>query len=896
MTRIRLPLRRLAPLVALAAALAVAITAPSLAEPPAARHVVHAVADADAPRILVRWNQLDGPRRFTHYDVLRRAANDTTPVQRNADPVGPFATAAAITALFSAPANADALLSIQQTFGADYANDLLALQDPAPGTSAVLQAQSLPDLNYAAAVALGLGFLDDGVIPGTTYVYEVWGLDAHGFRVERLGRASATAGSPFALPAPTSMNCVDLGDARKHLSASLRWTEGAGAADAPLAGYEIRRALRNANGTCPPLGPGAPGARAANAVPQRRQAPGNVAKGRQLFDANCLSCHAGGRDAAPVAGSTMRQFDRRLYPGLWPNPSQATHNTPALQALDDEDLRALYDYISEFHFRDDGSDTPDEVPAAGETYCYDARPRDLFGQLGAPGPVVQCTIPDALPPDTVSRVRASRIPQNGTHEICRVAWDKLPDTPGQNVTAYRVFRAPEVPRLRKDEPATHLAEIAHAGAPARPSWLDTGLTVSDAGQSFFYAVRAVDTSGGLSPFSGWAPCVPRDLAPPGQATLARACARGCGSCEDRGSDPRWIAGGGDPDFVVADSRCRPTLTPSAPGDPFRYRQFRSFDGVDYEAGADVPGPFQVDFTPTVETPVYVKVRPYDPNLNFGLDSLPTKYISLGLPLPAPRIVSIANAGGGRIKVVFKSLAPDRVIGFALYKQYQSANDGEPTARELVVRHAAANLGSEWTPGTWTVKAGAKPLDQLPNFIQVLDPATPTFFYYNDLDGVYVLQADVGDLDDLVVSLHAIGWSGKEGLTIPTPWDGVIPGDTIVDWPTFRTSTLGPFQSWATLTATYLAAPARVQLQWNANPDGCSDNGGRPFIVYRRRGNGAWQQLSPPFGCTVNGPTEELLTYIDRDVEAGRSYAYRVIRLDGKGEFQVTFGPTSLNVP
>ncbi|NJN65166.1 MAG: fibronectin type III domain-containing protein, partial [Acidobacteria bacterium] len=349
-------------------------------------------------------------------------------------------------------------------------------------------------------------------------------------------------------------------------------------------------------------------------------------------------------------------------------------------------------------------------------------------------------------------------------------------------------------------------------------------------------------------------------------------------------------------FVIADERCRPQLTPSAPGDPFRYRQLRSFNGIDYEPGQDVSGPFQIDFTPTVETPIYIKVRPYDWNLNFGVDSLPIKFIGLGLPLPAPRIVSIFDAGNGRLKIIFKSLAPDRLIGFTLYKQYQGPDDADPTPREFACKFSTANLGNEYTPGSWAVKAGAKPLAELPGFISTVDPVSNTFVYYNDLDGVYVMQANVGDVDDLVLSLHAVGWSGKEGLTIPTPWDGWIPGDKIVDWPSFRTFNLPWHTAEDNLSATHYASPSRVRLDWNANPQGCENPVQRPFVVFRRKGAGAWHQISPPFICTVSGPTEEALSFTDSDVEPGRTYQYRVIRVSSEGEFQMTFGPATVNVP
>ena len=69
--------------VLLPAALILLAAVQASAQPASERTVVQAVVDADlaANRILIRWLQVEGvERRFTHYDVLRRAADETTDV------------------------------------------------------------------------------------------------------------------------------------------------------------------------------------------------------------------------------------------------------------------------------------------------------------------------------------------------------------------------------------------------------------------------------------------------------------------------------------------------------------------------------------------------------------------------------------------------------------------------------------------------------------------------------------------------------------------------------------------------------------------------------------------------------------------------------------------------
>ena len=164
-----------------------------LAEPASERTIVQAVADASANRVLVRWAIVEGTaKRYTWYDVLRRTSSQPSFAKLNPDPIGPLTTVAAIEAAFTAPGRADALAGIQASLGPGYASALLAMQEPGVTGAAKGQVKLLPDQNYGAALALGLGWLDETVLAGSTYVYEVWGLDPQGFRVERLGSAVAT--------------------------------------------------------------------------------------------------------------------------------------------------------------------------------------------------------------------------------------------------------------------------------------------------------------------------------------------------------------------------------------------------------------------------------------------------------------------------------------------------------------------------------------------------------------------------------------------------------------------------------------------------------------------------------------------------------------------------------
>ena len=889
--------------------LLLALAAPASAEPPAERTLVNAVADADQDRILVRWMWVEGAtRRYTHFDVLRRAAGQSGFTQLNAAPIGPLQTAAQIESVFTAPGRADALAAIQQTFGADYANDLLTIQAAGAPDTFRMRLALLPDLNYGAAIALGLGWMDEPVTSGVSHVYEVWGLDPQGFRAERLGRATARAGTPPQISAAVGPQCVDLGDERSHMAAFLRWGEAPAAATERTAGYDIYRALKPGNGPCPPIAPGLPGVSRANLVPTPHDAPGNPAAGGVLFQTHCLGCHPGGREPAQadnVAGTTIAQFRRLQIPAL---ASPASHDLQTLQGLAPDQIRSIFDWVGEFHHRDDAIATSGGPLSAGETYCYQPLPRNLLGEHGpAAFQPAECTIEDRRPPSVPSGLRAQRVTQGGgTHEVCRITWERNAG-PGDDTVDYLLMRGAEAPRLGEPPaPAGFPVVIAQPVPGPGVSHTDLTLSPADAGESFFYAVRARDGAGNASAPTGWIPCVPRDIVPPPAATLAaECCSRVAGSgCEDKGDDRRWTDAGGDRILIADPARCPVHLTCGAAGDTFRCRLYRAFDGGDPLPGEDVPpaAPFPVDFAPMIDHKLVIQAKALDKSFNISPMGSPVAFVYKGAkPLPPPRIVSVALSDPeGYVRIRFRSLAPEALLGFALYRQV-APPDGDPLPEQLTVRHPAANLSAApvdaVSPADWAVKAGAVNLSQVPGFLLPSDPVAQgdDWLYYNTAEGLYVLKVNVVDTADLILRLVAIGWSGEEGLSDPYVWDGWQPGDGILDWPAFRSANYRFIGSEADLTAT--PAAGQMMLSWTAHPDGCLADaalGARPFVVFRMRGSATrWSQISPPFVCDGQNSS---LTFLDNDVEPGLAYTYIVVRLDGSGEFTFQNGPTTAVAP
>jgi mono/diheme cytochrome c family protein len=905
--------------------------APS-AGPPAERTTVAAVADMDSDSILVRWRTVDGTQRYINYDVLRRAADEADFVQLNDDPILPLETAAEIEAVFTAPGRDDALASIQEIFGVDYASDLLTLQGPEAPPEAPLQLRLLPEQNFAAALALGLGWLDETTTPGETYVYEVWGLDDPGARVERLGRATAIAGLFRPLAAPTSLACVENRSAQAHLVDALRWDESP--AVAPLFGYDVMRVKRNPDLSCPMSGPDLAGAVRVNESPVLTDAAGRVAEGQALLAAHCSACHGAGRDDPLILGSGPQDFRRRQYPKTktgpgCDDPATYPHNIESLNELKPEELRAIYDYIHEFQFLDDGSTVATEPLMAEETWCYQVAARDLLGQRGTPTPPVQCTVHDNVAPTAPARIKSARVASGGV-ESCEISWRRNAK-PGDDTTQYRLYRlvkAPPRSACDDPEPDAWLAQIGQPVTGQRVTYLDA-LTAGDAGTPYFYAVRAEDASANLSRFSGWEPCVPRDKLPPDKSTLTVRCPQGCPEqqCKNWANDPDWNDGGlpGKTPFYVADL-CDPTIDPGcnpcalelvvggAP-DSFKTRLYRSFDKSRFLSGKDYDPslPIEPDFDPLVDSRICWKVRDYDKSGNLSEfsdfdDKLHCANFRGSQTLPPPRIISVnvTDAAAGEVKIRFRSLEAHLLLGFALYYKQLVPHEPVPPATvrgDSVESFPSQNLSASFMPDDifqWVVKDGADGLDVV--LPPVKPPAGPYLFYEGDR--VYELVTNVPSTRHMRLWLAAIGWTGREGQGVPYLGSGLQLADGRLDWP--EHSPLNPVllvddpDPYDTrLTVTPNLVDGYMSVEWTAWPScalesctrPCPAGQCRPFAVFRRReGAQTWQQISPLFVC----PTCSLddIVFRDEDVEEGFFYQYTVIRMTTDGEFILQQGPTT----
>ena len=889
-------------------------TAPLEAAPPQVQYEVSATADADADRILVRWNRVGGITPYTHYDVLRRLASVTASTPINGAPIGKATTVASIEAAFNAPGRSDALGWITASFGADYAGDILNILT----TGSEPESTLLPDQNYVAALVMGLGWLDETVAANQTYVYEVWGLDAQGFRVERLGQATATARQPVLVPAPQGVVCSHVAGQEGDRAAFLRWSDSPQAG--PFFGYDVLRAPFT-GGACLANLTSAPGAVRVNEFPVLSDSPGAGREGKSLFEAHCSSCHRTSQDprlvsptpancsncGSPgcnncgVSGGSLelyRVHQNSEVTGL----SSYPHATTSLKALSADALEAIFDYIEEFQFEDDAETTPGGPLPNGQLYCYQVVPRDLLGQYGevASGAVTRCQIQDRIPPSVPTLLRSDRFEPQAGVESCRLSWDRNTD----DTASYEIFRvASAVPR-NAHPPNPVFGPLAQPASGARVAWDATPAhTLADAGRTFFYSVRAVDTAGNRSGLSGWVPCMPRDLVPPAAPSAAFGC---CDvgvpeeECADRRLDLEWIETGGIAAIMAVPGSCAARLTCPPGGDTFACRVYRSLDGSNYYPGQDVPAGQAVDlaFQPLIDTEIHFQVKASDPSGNLSPPSTDVTVIYEGKnPLPAPRIISVTllDAVTGEIRIRFRSLAPDKILGFALYRQYAGPDDPDPPAPvhpdDFVARFPKPGAAPPLTlsadpiaPGKWKVLANAVSLAS--RLDQVTD-STPKLTY-DPVEKTYEMTVVAGKTDDIVLRLAVVGWSGKESATIPFRWAGFDTGDLTLEWPEWPRKNKLELPGTATLNVTPQPALGRTGVSWTPYPDGCNDGELRPFIVFRRRGSSPhWQQISPPFFC-VSGTN---LDYHDTDVENGFYYSYVVVRLSAAGEFKHQFGPT-----
>ncbi len=891
------------------------------AEPPADRTMVAAVADAASNRILVRWSTEEGTPRYTYFDVMRRRNDEAAFTRLNTDPIGPLTSVLAIEEVFSNPPHpdrADALASIQLSFGADYASDILAMQSATAPPEAQLQRRMLPEQNYGAAIAMGVGLMDETAVLDSTYVYEVWGLDALGAAVERLGRATATSGAPDPLAAPGNLACVSMGGAPGDLAANLRWEEPV--TDQPFLGYDVFRAKADGAGMCPA---GMAGAVVVNAFPLLRSSPGHVSAGQRLFAAGCTggACHVSRSDDS-IRRSTIRDFRRKQYADCTP---PVAHDTPALNALTPEDVRAVYDYIHAFNFQDDGEAVPAEPLIAKDRFCYEVAARDLLGKYGTKSDIATCGIPDRRAPAVPKQIQATR-PYNASTQLetCEISWKKNTD----DTARYRIYRfqGPNAPRGScAVEALTWIATVDQPAGAGRVVFTDSEAALAVA-QPYYYAVRAEDDAGfdtepdNRSGFSGWVPCTPRDRQAPQASTIDITCPT-CpppAQCVDHVNDPPdsyWKINNGS-DIVVAKpgaGNCPPEIhvTPP-PGDTFGQRVMRLLPGDTVFRPLEDSRvlPITIDYAPLTDTRVCYGVKGYDKSGNqAALSDTECLVLEGSQPLPPPRVISysVLDETTGKVLIRFRSLEPGDLVGFALYTSDENVEP--PLTPEtpgcLKNGYPLGNLGGGVDPtegpcprtppgpADWVILDSTVSLDQA---LPWIDGGLDESLTYTG-NRIYELTVHLPFTKDVRIWLHAIGWSGRDGLGVPHVARTFQVVDGKLAWPEHVDHNPNPPD---VVPAYYTDgiddilpdAGGFMLVRWRPQPR-CDCSGvNRPMAVFRRRAVGVsasqeWEQVSPLFNCDqTNCPVsaQERVEYHDRDVESGVSYMYRIVRLDEKGEF------------
>jgi len=875
------------------------------AAPPIVEFFVSATSDADTDRILVRWQPV-GNSPYTHYDVLRRGVASSAFTQINPAPIGPMVSVAFIQALATAPANQDGLLMLQSSYGNDYASDLLSIMATQQEPDRTL----LPDQNYVAAVAMGLGFLDETVTATLTYVYEVWGLDAQGFRVERLGQATATARQPVLAREPVDVACVQIDGVQGDRAAFMRFRDNPQAQ--AFFGYDVFRLPYPPGGPCPADLTTAPSAVIVNEFPVLSDSPGASRGGKMQFQASCASsaCHAapdprgfGAGTCATctspcttcgVAGGSLDGFRSHQTQGI-PGMPIAAHDTTPLLGLSADALEKIFDYVEEFQFEDDADLTPGGPLMTNQIYCYQAVPRDLLGQHGSTqDSVVRCAVQDKKAPAVPILVKVERFVPHAGREDCHVSWKRNTD----DTTAYDVCVSNDAIPVNSLPPTVGCSTVPQPGSGDRVQW-DAGHSAADAGKTFYYAVRAVDANGNMSGMSGWGPCMPRDIVPPGPPIVTwECCSDAGGGCVDRRGDEEWQMAGGFPGLFVGPGVCPAQVTCSPGPDVFKCRAYRSFDGIDYAPVGDAPPnqPIGIDFKPGMDALIYVQTKAVDASGNTSPPIGDMYLVAEGkAPLPPPKVTSIMLInplpGSMTIRVRFKSLPPEQLLGFAFYKQYAGESDPTPPepspadlTTELVAFWPSATLatGSQ-TPPQWIVKGVPQKLSAHLPALGSLNP----YLVYDIPAKTYETEVTVGKTDDIVLRIAAIGASGKQSKTAAFRWGGWDAGDQVLEWPKFReeNASNAPTGS-GDFTAMY-DEPGIIEMTWTAYPDGCIGGPSRHFIVFRRRGDAPrWHQISVPFTCSQ---TTSLL-YQDQDVEPGFYYTYVVVRLKENGEFDHQYGP------
>jgi len=418
-------------------------------------------------KVLLRWYTTDGTNPFEVYQLYRKdggpfSPNPYTRIAR----VSELRADKSIRAVFEAHGDLtaggsnpllDDLFSILDRISDTPATtnnypDLLRLTlDAAKNDEYTgFRARQLVNVNYGVALVQGLGYLDLMVAPGT-YTYQLRAL--HQGKELVIGRLSIDTTNPTQLPPPGLLTEVEqdglIGDRRVY----LRW-----APTVPLLqkmplmfGYNVYRADGWQNIT-------------------------NEAAFLSALDAGTIEQI----NTSPVIIASTEEDD-----DLGTNTYFFCDDNGAL------DLRTGAKH-NELRF------------GYASNYTYWAAARDLMGQRGRAGPPLFITIADRLAPLAPRSVRVHTVSAGGQDRL-RVRWKTNADRPNvdyvDDTDHYAVYRARDF-RDADTPTATLIGQVPHVPGSGHTSLIDTGIDLAtNAGETYWYTVVAIDAATNRSPFS-----------------------------------------------------------------------------------------------------------------------------------------------------------------------------------------------------------------------------------------------------------------------------------------------------------------------------------------------------------------------------------------------------------
>lgn len=430
-------------------------------------------------RILLRWYSMEGQAPYEEFTLYRKAGDKNSPEPFvKLTRIKPIRNINTIRTLFEMPGSEAILADIieiletlsGEMIGMDnYAEKLIQhLESQHPQGGSNLQNTTLANVNWGAALVMGLGYVDP--VGSGLQTYELHAVEEDGTDALVLGRITIDADVVTVLPSPQTLTQVAIPGERGDRTIFLKWENSASLQDRlPLSfGFDIYRKI-----------------------------------------------------GAPGGGET---FEGLLETGQLTKINEG----PVLVKGPGEGSEPAEDY----DFADTGQSVGLSGPEGmrlipGETFTYWAVARDLFGQRGDPSNALTAVVPDQWPP---AIPRGFRCDEDRTKSpaYSRLVWDRNED----DTVEYHVYRSRLFQHAGYKGPFDKvdglteglIATVAQPVSGATVDLLDLDIDgVAHENMAFWYTVLAVDAWGNESGMSVPVRCVLFDTDAPSAPQPREVC-------------------------------------------------------------------------------------------------------------------------------------------------------------------------------------------------------------------------------------------------------------------------------------------------------------------------------------------------------------------------------------